>query len=92
MACIRCGNEVTPKKGQTRLGGQRWRCNACGRRFTARSMRAFSQHAFPDAVIAFAVRWYVRYRLNYADVVQWLAERGSSIGVQFSAGCSASSH
>jgi transposase-like protein len=23
-----------------------------------------------------AVRWYVRYRLSYADVVEWLAERG----------------
>jgi len=60
----------------TRLGGQRWRCNACGRRFTARSTSAFSQHAFPDDVIALAVRWYVRYRLSYADVVEWFAERG----------------
>jgi transposase-like protein len=23
-----------------------------------------------------AVRWYVRYRLSYADVVEWFAERG----------------
>jgi len=23
-----------------------------------------------------AVRWYVRYRLSYADLVEWLAERG----------------
>ncbi len=30
---------------------------------------------FPD-VIALAVRWYVRYRLSYADVVEWFAERG----------------
>jgi transposase-like protein len=27
-------------------------------------------------VIALAVRWYVRYRLSYADVVEWFAERG----------------
>ncbi len=27
-------------------------------------------------MIALAVRWYVRYRLSYADVVEWLAERG----------------
>ncbi len=27
-------------------------------------------------LIALAVRWYVRYRLSYADVVEWLAERG----------------
>jgi transposase-like protein len=58
------------------LGGQRWRCNDCHRRFTARSTSAFSQHAFPDDVIALAVRWYVRYRLSYADVEEWFAERG----------------
>ncbi len=76
MECIRCGSERIRKDGQTRLGGQRWRCNACGRRFTARSTSAFSHHAFPDDVIALAVRWYVRYRLSYTDVVEWFAERG----------------
>jgi transposase-like protein len=30
-------------------------------------------------VIALAVRWYVRYRLRYADVVEWLAERGITV-------------
>ena len=76
MECIRCKSDRTRKDGQTRLGGQRWRCNACGRRFTARSTSAFSRHAFPDDVIALAVRWYVRYRLSYADAVEWFAERG----------------
>jgi transposase-like protein len=76
VECIRCGSERTRKDGQTRLGGQRWRCNACQRRFTARSTSAFSHHGFPDDVIALAVRWYVRYRLSYADVVEWFAERG----------------
>ncbi len=76
MQCIRCESERTRKDGQTRLGGQRWRCNDCQRRFTARSTSAFSHHAFPDDVVALAVRWYVRYRLSYADVVEWFAERG----------------
>ncbi len=76
MNCIRCESKRTRKDGQTRLGGQRWRCNECGRRFTARSASAFSHHAFPDDVIALGVRWYVRYRLSYADVVEWFAERG----------------
>ena len=71
MRCVRCESEWTRKDGQTRLGGQRWRCNDCGRRFTARSTSAFSHHGFPDDVIALAVRWYVRYRLSYADVVEW---------------------
>lgn len=37
---------------------------------------AFSHHAFPDDVIALAVRWYVRYRLSSANVVKGFAERG----------------
>ncbi len=76
MECIRCGSNKTRRDGQTRLGGQRWRCNTCRRRFTARSTSAFTNHGFPDDVIALAVRWYVRYRLSYADVVEWFAERG----------------
>lgn len=27
-------------------------------------------------LIALAVRWYVKYHLSYADVVEWLAEHG----------------
>jgi len=42
----------------------------------ARSPSAFANHGFPNDVIAIAVRWYVRYRLSYADVVEWFAERG----------------
>src|SRR5688500_11174693 len=76
MACVRCGSGRTRRDGQTRLGGQRWRCDDCRRRFTVRSGSAFSGRGFADEVIALAVRWYVRYRLSYADVAEWLAERG----------------
>jgi transposase-like protein len=76
MHCIRCGSEATRNDGQTRLGGQRWRCNGSGRCFTARSPRACLHHAFPDEVIAVAVRHSVRYRLSSADVVAWFAQRG----------------
>ncbi len=76
MRCIRCGSGATRRDGQTRLGGQRWRCRTCRRRFTARSSSAFSRCAFADDVIGLAVRWYVRYRLSYADLAEWLAERG----------------
>ena len=79
MPCVRCGSERTRRDGQTRLGGQRWRCHACERRFTARSISAFARHTFADEIIALAVRWYVRDRLSYADVVEWLAERGLAV-------------
>ncbi len=52
MACIRCGRDAIRNDGQTRLGGQRWRCNAGSRRFTARSTTAFTHHAFPTDVLA----------------------------------------
>jgi transposase-like protein len=76
MQCIRCGSRATRRDGRTRLGGQRWCCSRCGRRFTPRSTSAFSRRCFPDDLIALAIRWYVRYRLSYADVSEWLAERG----------------
>ena len=79
MACVRCGNGATRRDGHTRLGGQRWRCARCGRRFTGRSTSACSGHWFPDDVIALAVRWYARFRLNYADVAECLAERGFTV-------------
>jgi transposase-like protein len=64
------------KAGRDRLGRQLWRCQACGRRLTARSASAFSGYRFPDEIIVLAVRWYLRFRLSYADVAEWLAERG----------------
>jgi transposase, IS6 family len=79
MRCIRCGGVRTRRDGRTRLAGQRWRCNDCRRRFTARSASAFSGRGFADDVIALAVRWYVRYRLSYADLAEWLAERGVDV-------------
>jgi transposase, IS6 family len=79
MQCIRCGSGRTRRDGQTRLGGQRWRCNDCRRRFTTRSVSAFSRRGTADEVIALAVRWYVRYRLSYADLAEWPAERGLSV-------------
>src|SRR5918911_5779809 len=76
MACLRCQSGAVMKDGATPLGGQRFRCRRCGRRFTRRSSSAFSGRAFPDDIIGLAVRWYVRYRLSYADLSEWLAERG----------------
>jgi hypothetical protein len=48
--------------------------NAGGASPVAQAQR--SRVAFPDDIIALAVRWYVRYRLSYAEVTEWLAERG----------------
>jgi IS6 family transposase len=79
MLCPRCQSDAVTKDGNTSLGGQRFRCGRCGRRFTRRSTSAFSGRAFADDVIALAVRWYVRYRLSYSEVSEWLAERGIQV-------------
>lgn len=76
MQCERCGGEQFTKAGRDRQGRQLYRCRTCGRRLTTRSGSAFSGYRFPDEIIALAVRWYLRYRLSYADVGEWLAERG----------------
>jgi transposase-like protein len=64
MGCIRCGSEELWRDGRTVLGGQRWRCTRCRRRFTARSSSAFAGRGFPNDPIALAVRWSVRCRLR----------------------------
>ena len=79
MQCDRCEGEVFTRAGRDRSDRQLWACTQCGRRLTTRSMSAFDGHRFPDGVIALAVRWYLRYRLGYADVAEWLAERGPAV-------------
>jgi transposase, IS6 family len=67
------------KNGRDRRGAQVYRCADCGRSFTALTGTPFSGHSFPPAIIGLAVRWYLRFRLSYADVVEWLAERSIQV-------------
>ncbi len=79
MRCDRCAGERFTKAGWDRARRQLYRCTGCGRRVTARTGSAFSGYRFPDDVIALAVRWYLRYRLSYAEVAELLAERGVAV-------------
>jgi transposase, IS6 family len=74
--CPGCGLAATRKNGRDRQGRQIRRCRDCGRRFTTLSGTPFSGYRFPPDIIALAVRWYLRFRLSYADVAELLAERG----------------
>lgn len=78
-ACPTCGADSTRKDGRNRKGVQVYRCGTCRRRFTALSTTPFSGYRFPPNVIALAVRWYLWYRLSYADVAELLTERGVRI-------------
>lgn len=75
-ACLRCGSPAVRKDGLDRKGTRAYRCRDCRRCFTARSATPFSGYRFPPDIIGLAVRWYLRYRLSYADVAELLAERG----------------
>src|SRR3712207_5117666 len=74
--CPGCGSAAARKDGHDRRGQQRFRCPACRGRFPALRGTPFSGYRFPPDVIALAVRWYLRFRLSYADVAELLAERG----------------
>jgi transposase, IS6 family len=73
--CPHCKLSQVVKNGRHRRGTQVYRCADCGRSFTDLTGTPFSGHSFPPSVISLAVRWYLRFRLSYADVVEWLAER-----------------
>jgi transposase-like protein len=75
MRCDRRAGERFTKAGRDRSQRQLYRCSECGRRVTVRTGSAFRGYRFPDDVIALAVRWYLRFRLSYAEVAEWLAER-----------------
>lgn len=76
MQCDRCAGDQFTKAGRDRQRRQLYPCRACGRRITTRSGSAFRGYRFPDEVIALAVRYSLRSRLSYQDVVEWRAERG----------------
>lgn len=79
MRYAQCQGDQFAKAGRDRQLRQLYRCRAGGRRITIRSGSAFSGFRFPDAVIALAVRWCLRFRLSSADVAELLAERGVTV-------------
>jgi len=79
MQCQRCAGGAFTKAGHDRSGRQLYCCGDCGRRQTPRSASAFRGYRFPDDLIALAVRWYLRFRLPYGDIVELLAERGAHV-------------
>jgi transposase-like protein len=76
MQWVRCGGERFSKAGPDGEQRQRFRCQTCQARQTARTSSPFAGYRFPDAIIALAVCWYLQYRLPYANVAELLAERG----------------
>jgi transposase-like protein len=76
MRCRRCQGERFTNEGRDREGRPVYRCGRCRRRRTEQGTSAFAGYRFPPDVITPAVRWYLRFRLSYADVAELPAERG----------------
>ena len=79
MRCDRCAGGRFTKAGRDRHQRQLHRRTGCSRRVAARTGSAFGGYRFPDDVIALTVRWYLRFRLSYADLAEMLAERGVAV-------------
>ena len=79
MLCVRRTGGAFTKAGHDRSGRQLYCCGDCGRRQTPHSASAFRGYRFPDDIITLAVRWYLRFRLPYADIVELLAEWGAHV-------------
>jgi transposase, IS6 family len=75
-ACPSGGLTPARTNGRDRRGSQRYECQRCGRGFTRTGGAPFAGCRCPPDIIALAVRYYLRYRLSYADLAAWLAERG----------------
>jgi transposase-like protein len=77
--CPPCELSNLVKNGRDRRGTPVYRCADCQRSFTSLTGTPFSGHSSPPSVISLAVRWYLRFRLGYADVVEWRAERSIQV-------------
>ena len=76
MSCVWCAAQTVSKNGRDRRQVQVYRCQSGRRSSTARPRTPFAGDQFPADVIALAVKWYLHYRLSYADTAERLAERG----------------
>ena len=57
-------------------GYRRFRCGACGKQFNERSGGLLNRTQCPSDVIALAVFWRLRYKLNLRDLTEMFLVRG----------------
>jgi hypothetical protein len=67
VQCQRCQSEQFIKAGFDRVKRQILRRTRCARRQNERSISAFCGYRFPDAIIALAVRWYLRWKRQNSE-------------------------
>jgi len=79
MRCPDCKKETPHKKGKTSLGYQAYQCKACHLKYNDRTSTQYNYLEYPTDIVMQTVRWYIRYRLSYANLSEMLAERGLEI-------------
>src|ERR671918_1444246 len=92
MTMVAWSKRLKPSIGPVRLLMPRWSCSTMlFRWFWCKNSRwativgmtfadhLFKRRHFDRLVIILCVRWYVRYKLSYRDLVEMMAERGLSM-------------
>jgi putative transposase len=76
MLCVACGSAVTERLEYTAQGYRRFRCRDCRKQFNERSAGLLNRTQYPSDVIALAVLWRLRYKLELRDLPEMFAIRG----------------
>ena len=79
MNCPNCKSDTFNKKGQTSLGYHSFQCKRCSLKYNERTGTHYNFLTYPTDIVIQAVRWYIRYRLSYANLSEILSERGFKI-------------
>jgi len=79
MNCPNCKSDSVNKKGKTSLGYQFFKCTRCTLKYNERTGTKYNYLTYPTDIIIQSVRWYIRYRLSYANLSEMLSERGFEI-------------
>ena len=79
MNCPHCKSESFNKKGHTSLGYHAFQCKRCSVKYNERTGTLYNFLTYPTDIVMQAVRWYIRYRLSYANLAEMLSERGINI-------------
>ena len=88
MHCIHCSSQMTVKNGHDERGIQRYKCNACHRRFCEKGV--FARHRFPKEIILHAIflrsfplstrnvkrifRKMMRIKVSHKSIYNWLVK------------------
>jgi transposase-like protein len=67
------------KYGFDRKGAQKFKCNQCGKQFTAKTNTPLSRMRYPKDVVLYALALYFRHGMKLREVAELLGKRGLNV-------------